>query len=399
MSDQYNITSQYIITYLRDIERKLQRTEHSQYPLPHYIGGEIPVEALNNEAKKIMNFVGLYSFTPDCCWEELNNNMAGYIELDGSRSGTIKIHLSSRYRSNGNATIAILAHEICHKLLEFYGLYFPQLNQLNEIYTDLCTIYVGFTQLIVNGYKTTVGNVTFSLGYLSRDTFEQTISIMELVQGHRGFDQQWAEGLDVYSQLARWIINPDKRKCHVDGFAKRQLEYAGLNKRVSILNRLLNDILTSYNPMIKDLDRVYFLENPSYGKEDSVKKLPITSFCLSHPELFRQSDIKNVQEAGQLSRRLDRIIRDLVSYSGIENYEFHSGVHACPFCRNEFKIAEKGQKQKWRVVKCGKCGNKFAIDLTGYKLLQTEIVQPQTVVVSRQSKNSGQSKKWWQFWK
>lgn len=390
MAEHFKVSAAYIILYLKDIEKKLQRTDHSQYPLPHYIGGEIPVEALNNEAKKMMDFVGLTSFTPDCCWEETNNATAGYIELDGSRFGPIRIHLSSRYKCNGHATIAILAHEICHKLLEYHGLYFPQLPKLNETYTDLCTIYVGFTQLIVNGYKTTVGNVTFTLGYLPQETFEQTIAIIDLIQGRRPFDQQWADGADVFSNFARWIIEPDKRKCHIDGFAKRQLVYAGLNKRVSLLIRLLRETLSTYNPTLKEIDLDYFFENSHYGNEETVKKMPIKLFCMSHPEFFSQQDELKAKEADRLSLRLDRVIRDLVKHSKDEKVELQSNIHACPFCMNEFTVNKDGQE--WKVIKCKKCGNRFALDLTDYRLLE-ESLQPQTPT------STAPNKKWWQFWK
>lgn len=392
MTEQFRVSPAYIISYLKDIEKKLQRTDHSQYQLPHYIGGEISVEALNNEAKKMMDFVGLTAFTPDCCWEETNNNTAGFIELDGARFGPIKIHLSSRYKCNGNATIAILAHEICHKLLEYHGLYFPSLTQLNETYTDLCTIYVGFTQLIVNGYKTKVGNVFFSLGYLTQETFEETITIIDLIQGRRPFDQQWANGSDIFSNFARWIIAPDKRKSHIEGFAKRQLVYAGLNKRVSLLIRLLRETLSTYNSAIKQIDLDYFFENPSYGKEETVRKMPIASFCMSHPEFFSQPDELKVKEVDRLSLRLDRAIRDIIKYSEIEKLDLQSKDHICPFCMNEFTANKDGQE--WMVIKCKKCGNRFALDLTDYCVLQ-ESTQQQPTITTMSTPN----KKWWQFWK
>ena len=387
MSDKFDISPSYIISYLKDIESKLQRTDHSQYPLPHYIGGEIPEIALNHEAKKMMDFVGLTAFNPDCCWEETKMTTAGYIELDGSRSGPVKIHISSRYKCNGNAVIAILAHEICHKLLEYHGLYQSNLTKINEIYTDLCTIYVGFTQLIVNGYRTTVGNVTFSLGYLTKATFEKTISIIDMVQGRCGFDKQWADGTDVYSLLAQWLINPEKRKCHIDGFAKRQSIYAGLNKRISVLIRLLREVRSSYNSTLKEIDIIYFLKHSSYGWDDTVARMPITMFCLAHPELFSQSDKSTVQEAESLSYRLDRIIRNIVINSKNDEFELQSNIHTCPFCMNEFAINKDGQK--WRVIKCKKCGNRFALDLTDYQLLQ----QP-----SQTPTKTTPSKKWWKFW-
>lgn len=389
MSVQFDISPAFIISYLKDIEKKLQRSNHAQYPLPHYIGGEIPVAALNNEAKKMMDFVGLTTFTPDCCWEQLGQKTAGYIELNGSKFGAIKIHLSSRYKNNGNATIAILAHEICHKLLEFHGLYFPQLTQLNETYTDLCTIYVGFTQMIVNGYNTTVGNTKFSLGYLSKETFEKTISIVDLIQGRRSFESQWMNDDDVFSQLARWIINPEKRKCHIEGFAKRQRVYAGLSKRIAIVKRLLDEILSSYNPSMKELENRYFLDNPNYGEAETVTKMPIALFCMSHPELFRQADEQKIKEVERLSWRLDRTIRDYFNNSDIKSFNLQSDSHFCPFCKTEINLSADGKK--WRVIKCKKCGNKFAIDLSEYRILHES---PATQPIKPSAR-----KKWWQFWK
>lgn len=386
MPEKFDVSPAYVILYLKDIEQKLRRKYDSQYPLPHYIGGEIPEEALNVEAKKMMEYVGLTTFTPQCCWEDIKGTTAGYIELNGSKSGPAKIHISSRYKCNGKATIAILAHEICHKLLEFHSLYFPNMTWLNETYTDLCTIYVGFTQLIVNGYNTTEGSVSFSLGYLSKNTFERTIAVMDLIRGRRAIDRQWTEGTDEFSQLARWLINPDKRKSHIDGFAKRQLAYAGLNKRVLLLNRLLKDIMLSYNPTLKDIDLRYFFDNPSYGEGSTVSELPLTLFCMSHPELFKQPDELKAREAECMSVRLDRAIRAFLGSSKIKNFELQSDIHVCPFCLNEFTMKRDGRK--WRVIKCNKCGNRFALDMTEYQLL------PESA-----PRSSAPPRKWWQFWK
>lgn len=398
MAERFDISDDYIISFLRDIEEKVHRTDHSQYPLPHYIGGEIPVAALNNEAKKMMDFVGLTAFTPDCCWEETSYKTGGYIELDGSRFGKVKIHLSTRYKNNGNATIAILAHEICHKLLEYHGLYFPEQELVwkNEVYTDLCTIYVGFTQMIVNGYKTTVGDVTFELGYLTHSTFEQTISIVELVQGRRAFESKWASGIDAYSLLAHWVIDPDKRKCHLEGFARRQSVYSALNKRVTLLNRLLKEILASYSSELKNIDYLYFGENPSYGDAESVAKMPFTLFCMSHPELFDQSDKLTVQDIRKLTERLDEVIRGLIGNSKSGKSElFRANVHTCPFCGNEFSMPCDGRR--WKVIKCKKCGNRFALDMTDYRLPQED--EPQVQPETDTEMTEEPSKKWWQIWK
>lgn len=388
MAERFEVSPEYIIMYLKDIERKLMRTNSEQFRLPHYTGGEISVEALNFEAKKMMEFVGLASFTPDCCWEEINNNTAGYIELDGSRFGPVKIHLSTRYKCNGHAVMAILAHEICHKLLEYHGLYFPALTPLNETYTDLCTIYVGFTQLIVNGCNTTVGNVSFTLGYLTKETFEKTITLVELVQGRKAIDKQWVEGSDVYSHLVRWIMNPDKRKCHIDGFAKRQLPYAALNKRISVLKQLLGKIPAAYNPTLKEIDLKYFFDNPSYGRDNTVATMPFTLFYMSHPEFFKQPDEQNAGEAARLSVKLDRMIRSIAGDLALGEPDLQINIHACPFCMREIAIEDDGRK--WRVIKCKKCGNRFALDLSRYQMFRearsaSPAPQPQ--------------KKWWQFWK
>lgn len=391
MDNQFDISPAEIISYLKDIEKKLQRVNHSQYPLPHYLGGEIPVAALNNEAKKMMDFVGLTAFTPNCCWKDLGHNSAGIIELTGSRSGAIEIQLSPRYKNNGYATIAILAHEICHKLLEFHGLYFPGMTKINETYTDLCTIYVGFTQMIVNGYNTTVGNTTFSLGYLTEETFERTISIVELIQGRRSFDSQWMNEEDVFSQLARWIINPEKRKSHIEGFAKRQSAYAGLSKRISILKRLLDEIVKSYNSSMRDIEKRYFIENPNYGESEAVEKMPITLFWMSHPELFRQEDEQKIKAVERLSLSLDRSIRDYYNKSGIKDFDFQTNVHYCPFCKTEIKIKADGQK--WNVIQCKKCGNRFAVDLSEYHVLRETVASQPTTPTTTSS-----NKKWWKFW-
>ena len=146
--------------------------------------------SVNKEAKKMLDFVGLNHCIAVITYTKTKKNEGGNIELNSSNEVFIEISDDMIY--SNNRVLAVMAHEICHKVLYFNGLYYkdpiPQIE--NEILTDLTTVYVGFGKLSLNGcfneyeykiessnYVTTCKN-TETTGYLTLNTFALAYNIV-----------------------------------------------------------------------------------------------------------------------------------------------------------------------------------------------------------------------------
>ena len=78
----------------------------------------------------MMKFVGLNDYIPLITFVTTEESEGGNIELDYSKN--VYIQISNKYRSNSDQILAIMAHEICHKVLYISGLYYPTMSFLKE---------------------------------------------------------------------------------------------------------------------------------------------------------------------------------------------------------------------------------------------------------------------------
>jgi hypothetical protein len=93
---------------------------------------------------------------------------AGSFEVDSQ--GWVKIGVSRNFMSDNLAAQAILAHEICHYILDSAGLRKSDTDE-NERYTDLCMFVLGFDEVFLNGYSRPASKSEYRpghhLGYLT----------------------------------------------------------------------------------------------------------------------------------------------------------------------------------------------------------------------------------------
>lgn len=106
----------------------------------------------------------------------LANIPAGKFEqMDGINTIFINSDLANQ---SFNQKLAILAHEIAHYyLMTTHRIYFSETNK-NEFLTEVCTIYIGFGFLLLEGYQieSNNNNNTFAkVGYISEDVVFDTI--------------------------------------------------------------------------------------------------------------------------------------------------------------------------------------------------------------------------------
>jgi hypothetical protein len=97
----------------------------------------------------------------------------GQFEVD--EEGWVTITVSPTFFNDKLAAQAILAHEVCHYILENSGIYYRDV-ELNERYTDLCMFVCGFGRVFKSGYQREPAQNEYRpghrLGYLTDAEYE-----------------------------------------------------------------------------------------------------------------------------------------------------------------------------------------------------------------------------------
>lgn len=174
-----------ILSCLSLIERSVPKIDNFSLYVPSSDFNPYDVISIQNEAKRMMEFIGLKGYTTIVTPCSTDKDIAGNINLNNSTDVFIEIDSSMKAnrRNFKEAVLCVMAHEICHKYLYSHGLYLEDTNA-NEYCTDLATFFVGFGLLTVNGcyeqYKTTKRNIdgsitttthTYKTGYLSPQNY------------------------------------------------------------------------------------------------------------------------------------------------------------------------------------------------------------------------------------
>ena len=281
-----------ILSYLTDFEKRLPRKEYVEYTPRVITQACITDENLNLEARFMLDFLGMDSYTPECRFCQTAANTGGCINLNSGK--IVKIDVSEEFRNNPNATVAILAHEICHKYLYSYNIYFPSAPIVNEVYTDLCTIYVGFGELILKGYKTTSNNTTHYLGYLNIDMYSDCNAIIRTVNG------KMSNGTNDYfltEVIELWHKNPNTRGLFLDCFKRLEESHALFRRNVATLNSIISQI---ENRITDDLDNYnkFFFDDRSLFDENKEPLRPISIFA----KIYDYTLIEHNENGNQLNK-------------------------------------------------------------------------------------------------
>ena len=100
---------------------------------------------------------------------------------------------------------------------------------MNEVFTDICTIYVGFGNLVLNGYITSNNKHTSYLGYLQFDVYKDVNNIMQQVLNSRKVNELKERDLFLEDAFSMWHSNADKYRLFMDSFVDIQDEYSRLS--------------------------------------------------------------------------------------------------------------------------------------------------------------------------
>jgi hypothetical protein len=130
------------------------------------------VKALLDRARRVAPGFAVPMMVPRVVLESMPA-AAGQFEVD--EEGWVTIRVSPDFERDLAAARAILAHEVCHYVLENRGIRQPNF-ELNERDTDLCMFICGFGDVFLAGYKRSFARNEYRpghrLGYLNDAEYE-----------------------------------------------------------------------------------------------------------------------------------------------------------------------------------------------------------------------------------
>lgn len=119
------------------------------------------IEIFLRHAEKVTPGFSIPSMIPQVIIESIPF-AAGCFKID--EEGWVTIKLSQNFFQDKFAAQAIMAHEVCHYILENSGIRHNNF-EINERYTDLCMFVCGFGEIFLEGYKREAAQSEYRLGH------------------------------------------------------------------------------------------------------------------------------------------------------------------------------------------------------------------------------------------
>jgi hypothetical protein len=138
---------------------------------------------------------------------------AGMFKVD--EEGWVTIELGANFFQDKLAAQAILAHEVCHYILENSGIRKSDVN-LNERYTDLCMFVCGFGEIFLAGYRRDAAQQDYRpghrLGYLTNDEYQ--FAQRYVMQLRQSGEISPPKELDRLKKRLRHLLYDDQQSCN-----------------------------------------------------------------------------------------------------------------------------------------------------------------------------------------
>lgn len=316
MNSKISVTPTEILSVFSEMNEFLPKREFKKYE-PSVDFNSNDYASIVLECNKIASFIGLHDYLINVNFDWFFDK-AGEISLNWNSNKEVNICLSKNILGKDMTALAVISHEICHKLLFIHGLYWPNDERKTELYTDLCTFYVGLGRLTLNGCETTETDSysTVTVGYLSRNNYENANRIIEKVENdtlyqdentfHRTLDDLLREHQMETMEITRHVtfleeyLNEIKREVSTkninlrDKFCSKRFQFQ--NGRIN--NRYFAEMIRSESPHVefKDLrekictfnhslagmnERELFLEHAN--QKLKLIKCPACDYCTKKP--------------------------------------------------------------------------------------------------------------------
>lgn len=375
MKETIYLTPRQILAYLCDLEAKVP--QHSWKTYTAQGDREFASESgLEREAMCILAHVGLLECTPTCSFAKTPDGVAGLTHNTTSPS-EIAITISDKYRGKATACRAILAHEICHKVIFLNGIdyKYPAPDALNEIFVDLCTIYVGLGQIVLDGYIDDDTD-TLKMGYLKPDMYRQTFKIMQSAT-----DMYGKSGLVDISDplleeaLIKWQHTTNPREVLKQSFIKEEAAIAKVNRDILLLHQILRQVYMEHGKVLHDLSGTY----SSLGLfDDSLTESPLHQFRAIYETMFEHTDNTRVDK---MRKAINMLLLDIADeYDTINLDALDYTAVLCPNCGFKSHFNAVGRDT---IIKCQSCGTHFcinqnALNIPALRLRKTKAAEAKT---------------------
>ena len=344
-----------ISSFLLKIHSKVQRKEFTLYNSRHIASdllGEISQETLIAETRDMLEYCGLLGYAVDVKYVGLSEGQAGNILLNNSAEKAVHIQVSDQFRNNGWATLAILAHEVCHKVLYVNGLYVMD-DTVNETFVELTTIYMGFGELILKGYRSRANGVEQALGYLYFNVYKVTHYIMCITSGKMKLSETDLESADpvAYDTLEKW----EKNGRNTDML--NEILYDS-EKSASVTHRyitLLEEVLKHFKGTLKeDYSKKHKEVFGSIDGTDRIKS-DLATFSVLYESVLNESDTNTIHDINPVDEVLETTLYDIHTKI-LKGTALNKGKHVCPCCGT---VINDSAAKNDILVRCPSCRVRF----------------------------------------
>lgn len=362
-----------ILSKLSLIEEYVKRDHYSFYEPSQTFDSNNTI-SVQKEAAKMMEFAGLNGYISVITYVDIYGKVGGNIELNDDKE--VFIEINKQYKGNNDKTLAVLAHEICHKVLFLKNLHGTDALE-NEILTDLATIYIGFGKLSLNGcyYRETERNVEFQDGKLKINTTtrKETVGYLSLAQfavaycmvcacnGVKKADKM--RGLSrfaskqVSSTMLYDSVSPANNTILKNKLQEIQQTDAHVINSVCVLEELINrirkEIKKHHIRYWQDFIGSFNIEEDS----STLEKQLLANYVLNK----YQSKNKDLKELNDILQHFTKsLIKNNHQYCDFQNIEENLRNIECPHCGYKREGALKENKKVFR--KCPKCDYLFVWD-------------------------------------
>jgi len=370
--------------------KRLEKNRIYELLEPWMIDGYNSIE-IQNAGKKISNFIGLSNLTFVITYTTQEKNVAGHIELNNNSDEGVFIEIDEKFKSEPEIILAILAHEICHKLIYINGL--SQFGHENEILTDIATIYMGLGKLSLNGCeivnistntqwsgderKTTTSTTTQKVGYLSRSQFAFVYKIiceMRRIPNNYAITGLNGNALEVlnrvyfniddnffYNDFALKEVNETLKKANHDIHLISALN-TKLSKTIQSNIELVNETNRTIHKKIKSTSKKYIDKANEKLKPESlnfVKNLLLIDELEKLERIYKNEEREIISINSQFLGFLFKQNENGIFPIKLNNREALYNIK-CPVCQHSMRL----KQDKLVKIKCLKCKYSFIIDNT-----------------------------------
>ncbi|MGM9803436.1 MAG: hypothetical protein ACI308_04585 [Muribaculaceae bacterium] len=348
-----DLSPRQILSYLTDLEVKVPIVNNKYYE-PTGRNVFLSNSNLELEASQILKYVGLSECVPTCHFKELNNNDAG-CTINNSSEKDIPIYVHNHFIGNAKACRAILAHEICHKVLYLNGIDYkpPFPNTYNEIFADLCTIYIGLGKVVLDGYFE-INFHTQRMGYLSPNMYLNTYSIIAHTTKRYPPEGRIDEFSDpLLEEALRLWYNTDVQQLIRNTLIKNEEKLAELNRNILLLQQILGQIYTRHSGFFRKLSKE--ARNVGLFSMTPTNK-PIALFSRVYESQFNHSEEGKFSIAQAEIQSLILALTD--EYNDIDLGALSYDKVKCPCCGTETKTTNEDRST---LIQCSSCHTVFLI--------------------------------------